>query len=185
MANIDEYKKKLSAIGDAIREKTGNTVLLGLDEMPDMIRGIISGGNGLTYDMGSFVLDADHSVAFTVSHNLGKVPKLIIVWTDDFNNAEENPFGSYFAAGFIAFDSLIALPQRLSSTVSNAVKYSTINIGITNDSPPRVELYSPNSGAYVPSVPTESTFEVHKISSSSHWKAGVEYKYFVSEGFWG
>lgn len=35
---------KLSAIGEAIREKTGNTELLTLDEMPEAIRSIETGG---------------------------------------------------------------------------------------------------------------------------------------------
>jgi hypothetical protein len=35
---------KLSAIGDAIREKTGKTELLTLDVMPEEIRGIETGG---------------------------------------------------------------------------------------------------------------------------------------------
>ena len=37
---------KLSAIGDAIREKTGKSELLTLDAMPDEIRGIETGGGG-------------------------------------------------------------------------------------------------------------------------------------------
>lgn len=43
MALID----KLSAIGDAIREKTGNTELLTLDEMPTEIAAIQTGGGGV------------------------------------------------------------------------------------------------------------------------------------------
>ncbi len=38
--------EKLSAIGNAIREKTGGTELLTLDQMPGEIAGIETGGNG-------------------------------------------------------------------------------------------------------------------------------------------
>ena len=40
---------KLSAIGSAIREKTGGTELLTLDAMPVAIQGIQAGGGELKY----------------------------------------------------------------------------------------------------------------------------------------
>lgn len=40
---------KLSAIGNAIREKTGKTDLFTLDQMPEEIKGIETGGNGFAY----------------------------------------------------------------------------------------------------------------------------------------
>ena len=42
---------KLSAIGDAIREKTGGAGLLTLDAMPNAIRGISSSGGGSSADL--------------------------------------------------------------------------------------------------------------------------------------
>ena len=50
MENIEAYKRKLSAIGEAIRAKTGKTDLLDLDEMATEIEGIEVGGNTETED---------------------------------------------------------------------------------------------------------------------------------------
>ena len=44
--NKDTLKAKLSAIGDAIREKTASTNTLSLDEMPIAILNIEGGGGG-------------------------------------------------------------------------------------------------------------------------------------------
>ena len=46
MANIDTLKGKLTAIANAIRQKTGRSALLGLDEMPTEILSIDGGGGG-------------------------------------------------------------------------------------------------------------------------------------------
>ena len=52
---------KLSAIGDAIREKTGKKDLLTLDQMPEEIRGISGGGGGAEIE--PIVLNGDCSYA--------------------------------------------------------------------------------------------------------------------------
>lgn len=46
MANIDTLKGKLTAIANAIRQKTGRSALLDLDEMPPEILSIDGGGGG-------------------------------------------------------------------------------------------------------------------------------------------
>ena len=46
MANIDTLKSKLTAIANAIRQKTGRSALLDLDEMPPEILSIDGGGGG-------------------------------------------------------------------------------------------------------------------------------------------
>ena len=46
MPNIDTLKGKLTAIANAIRQKTGRSALLGLDEMPTEILSIDGGGGG-------------------------------------------------------------------------------------------------------------------------------------------
>lgn len=45
MANIDLYKQKLVDIADAIREQLGETDTYKLEEMPDKILSIESGGS--------------------------------------------------------------------------------------------------------------------------------------------
>ena len=95
MALID----KLTAIGDAIRGKTGGTALLTLDDMAAAIAGIPSGGGGggLAYDMGEFVPEAD-TLGFgtQISHNLGEIPGFILVWTDDYVGVT-NPYDNVTA----------------------------------------------------------------------------------------
>ena len=46
MANIDTLKGKLTSIANAIRQKTGRSALLDLDEMPPEILSIDGGGGG-------------------------------------------------------------------------------------------------------------------------------------------
>lgn len=46
MANIDLYKQKLVDIADAIREKLSETDTYKLEEMPEKILSIESGGSG-------------------------------------------------------------------------------------------------------------------------------------------
>ena len=48
MANIDTLKGKLTSIANAIRQKTGRSALLGLDEMPPEILSIDGGGENVT-----------------------------------------------------------------------------------------------------------------------------------------
>lgn len=87
---------KLKAIADAIRDKTGKSESLSLDEMPWEIASIISGGGGgsglptgiAKIDFGTVTLDSDmagsSSIATnikTVQHNLGVVPDLILLYS--------------------------------------------------------------------------------------------------------
>ena len=53
---------KLSAIGDAIREKTGKTELLTLDQMPVEIKAIETGGGELPEE--AFIITGDCSFRF-------------------------------------------------------------------------------------------------------------------------
>ena len=81
---------KMTAIADAIRGKTGGTSPLTLDQMAAQIASIASGGgggDGLAYDMGEFVLDADTVFLITangIPHQLGEMPDFVLTWTDDF-----------------------------------------------------------------------------------------------------
>lgn len=61
---------KLSAIGSAIREKTGGTELLTLDAMPVAIQGIQAGGGELKYMQGMtrFAMNKGKSGTQTVSN---------------------------------------------------------------------------------------------------------------------
>lgn len=60
MENIEAYKRKLSAIGEAIRTKTGKTDLLDLDEMATEIEGIEVGGNNTALIEGTITEVVNH-----------------------------------------------------------------------------------------------------------------------------
>lgn len=70
--------EKLSAIGSAIREKTGDTALLTLEDMVGQIQGLSSGGSGgtLVAKQGEFIAGGS---SHTISHGLGTVPLFVLV----------------------------------------------------------------------------------------------------------
>lgn len=77
-------REQLIEIGNAIREKRGTVADITIPDMPLEIS-LISGGTGpARADCGFFtVSDAIRVQSYEVSHNLGVVPKLIAVWTED------------------------------------------------------------------------------------------------------
>lgn len=71
--------EKMTAIADAIREKTGGTELLGLDAMAQAIAAI--GGVSVPIDKISagIVVPTSGAVYTTIPHNLGVVPNFIVI----------------------------------------------------------------------------------------------------------
>lgn len=179
----------LTAIGDAIREKTGKEDLLTLEQMPQEIRGIESGGGGgLAYDTGEFVLDTDVTARKWINHNLGDIPEFVCIWTDDFKDiSEENPspYNNTTWLGYMWLDNLFGLPQRLTSAVSS--KYGVFiantllsNVYAATSSAPTSTSYGLDSTT----LPTAQQFYLANMGASTLWRAGVTYKYFVSKGWW-
>ena len=77
---------KLTAIADAIREKTGESGSLTLDAMAAAIAGIEAGGGNVT--SGFFSLDANTAAyGYELTHGLGVIPKFFIVFLD-FSSAK-------------------------------------------------------------------------------------------------
>lgn len=80
----------LSDIADAIRAKTGKSAIMTPLEMPEEIASIETGGGGSLpsiiskIDGGSFTLSSDtQGTEYSISHNLGVVPKGFVFWTED------------------------------------------------------------------------------------------------------
>jgi hypothetical protein len=74
--------EKLSAIGNAIREKTGKADKLSLDQMPVEIASIVSGGGGggiTLLESGSFTLAAESTKYYV---GLANVPDLFICYAE-------------------------------------------------------------------------------------------------------
>ncbi len=183
---------KLSAIGNAIREKTGKTDLIKLEDMPKAIAAITTqggGAEGLKYDIGEFVLDSDTTGvgSVVIPHNLGKNPGVVIVWTEDFNDLNAETPIEYTNAtnvGYIWIYNLFGLPQRLTSTVSteNGIFLSAT---IAKESYV-VNIAAPTSKTYVPSKEeyTETTIPLQTVGNSNYWRAGITYRYFVADAWW-
>ena len=175
---------KLTNIADAIREKTGSTRTMNLEEMAAAIAGITGGGViGLAYDMGEFVLDADtkHLDPTSIHHNLGEVPEFILVWTDDFAGlSEENPAAQQCNLGYVWLKNLTGMLQRLSTAATGDSLAVNFNL-VSGDY--RIQPIAPNSAAYLTKQPTAEGLGLNQIGNN-YWRAGVTYKYFVSKAWW-
>lgn len=86
MSASEIMNQKMTAIADAIREKTEETSPLSLDAMAMTIAGL----GGLSFTTGTFqgvtewtTTGVESYINFTVPHNLGKIPSFIIVFLDD------------------------------------------------------------------------------------------------------
>lgn len=188
MALID----KLTAIADAIRGKTGDTDPLTLAQMAAEIDGLGQGeGGGLAFDMGEFVLDADVrslGAGNGIPHYLGQTPDFVLIWTDDFSYLTEDnlsPYSTATSVGYSWLNGLTGLQQRLSS--SAYTDYGVfVGYWLMADNY-RVTASSPSSAAYcltAEQVPNAEKFGLSVVTGNSYWRAGVTYKYFVSEAWW-
>ena len=77
-------KEKLTALADAVREKTGETGLLSLDAMTTLIQALEVGGGGLPtgWATGEFVTtDETKGGNFNIEHGMGKMPNFIFIWS--------------------------------------------------------------------------------------------------------
>ncbi len=78
-------KEKLCALADAIREKTGETGLLTLDKMTELVSALGAGSEIVLpegWAMGEFmVTDETTSGSFYIEHGLGAIPNCILIWS--------------------------------------------------------------------------------------------------------
>lgn len=178
---------KLTAIADAIRSKGSTTDQLTLTGMVDAINAIQtgSGGTGLAYDMGEFVLDADTKALNppSIPHNLGEVPEFILIWTDDFAGlSKENPAAQQCNLGYVWLKNLTGMLQRLSTAATG--DSLTVNFNLMSGDY-RLQPIAPNSVAYLAKQPTAEGFGLNQMAGNNYyWRAGVTYKYFVSKAWW-
>lgn len=178
---------KLTAIADAIRSKGGTTDQLTLAGMVDAINAIQtgSGGTGLAYDMGEFVLESDTiggSTPTYIAHNLGEKPGFILVWTDDYVGVT-NTHGNITALGFVWFNQIMGLENWFTSAAKG--EGTTVNFTQSKEKD-GMNVAKPTSAAYTlksGNVSSES-FILVKTGSSDYWRAGVTYRYFVSKAWW-
>ena len=147
------------------------------------------GGSRLAYDMGEFVLDKDivsSSAENGIPHSFGKKPGFILIWTDDYVDlSADNLIDKPSNTGYVWMDGMTGLLQRLTSSLDSDLGI-LVNFYINSDEY-RLSPNAPNSKAYFfgeTTIPTDAKFGLPKTSAYTYWRAGVVYKYFVSEAWW-
>lgn len=180
----------LTAVADAIRTKGGTSAPLafpsGFVAAVEAIAAGTGGGapSGLAYDMGEFVFEEDVNNA-VIPHNLGAVPGYILVWTEDFEGITENPWTVHVNTGTIYVSNPWGLPQRFTSAVNAPNPVNFIAYMPTGEARNNVTVSS--SVAYgLHTLPTDKEFTLSTNGNPTgyKWRAGVTYKYFVSEAPW-
>ena len=175
----------LTTVANAIRTKGGTSADLAFPAGFVSAIAAIS-GSGLKYKVGDFTLTTSgaSNTSAGITHNLGVVPKCVIVWQDTYD--DDNVPAEQVNAGYVYLDRIIDMKQRLSSSAS----YSTsiyCNFTIVANSTVGVGANGPTSDSYMPKAATKPTAEklfLYSTGSNNRWRSGVQYHYFVSEGWW-
>ena len=184
MATAGSVKQKIQGLISNANNTTGNTDATLYDAVASLIAGFgTGGGDGLKYDIGEFVLDADVKGRYpSLPHNLGEIPEFILVWTDDFAGvSEENPAAQQCNLGYVWLKNLTGMLQRLSTAATG--DSLTVNFNLVSGDY-RIQPFAPNSAAYLTEQPTAEYFGLNQTGSNNYWRAGVTYKYFVSKAWW-
>lgn len=177
---------KLSALLTAANTTTGESDTTLTDAVQTLIDGYGQGGGGLKYKTGSFTLESDArelvSSGSGISHNLGVVPKCVIIWQTTYTDS--NIPTVQVNAGCTFFDRIMDFDERISSSGKTSdsfyasftiVANTTVGISYTN----------PASQSYFPATkPTSTEFYLYNTGTNNRWRAGVSYHYFVSEAWW-
>lgn len=191
----------LHAIAEAIRAKSGTgDELVFPDGFTEAIEAIAAGGaaSGLACDMGEFSVQEDvNSNNFGakngldpmpdgIPHNLGDVPDLICVWADHWAGITEAPYSNGTTmVGFIWMRGMTGMLGRASSTVNYPNPILCYLTMAANDY--RLVVGYPSSAVYGLTderLPDANVFRTPTNGTSTWWRSGATYKYFVSKAWW-
>lgn len=184
MATAESVKQKIQGLISNANNTTGNTDATLYDAVASLIAGFgTGGGDGLKYDIGEFVLDADvKALNPSLPHNLGEIPEFILVWTDDFAGlSEENPAEQQCNLGYVWLKNLTGMLQGLTSSATG--DSLTVNFNILSGNY-RIQPMAPTSAFYLAKQPTAEYLGLNQTGGNTYWRAGVTYKYFVSKAWW-
>lgn len=184
MATAESVKQKIQGLISNANNTTGNTDATLYDAVASLIAGFgTGGGDGLKYDIGEFVLDADvKALNPSLPHNLGEIPEFILVWTDDFAGlSEANPAEQQCNLGYIWLKNLTGMLQRLTTAATG--DSLTVNFSLVSGDY-RIQPIVPNSASYLTKQPTAEYLGLNQTGNNNYWRAGVTYKYFVSKAWW-
>lgn len=184
MATAGSVKQKIQGLISNANNTTGNTDATLTNAVASLIAGFgTGGGDGLKYDIGEFVLDADvKGLNPSLPHNLGEIPEFILVWTDDFAGlSEANPAEQQCNLGYVWLKNLTGMLQNLTTAATG--DSLTVSF-ILKSGDYRIQPIAPNSASYLTKQPTAEYFGLNQTGGSWYWRAGVTYKYFVSKAWW-
>ena len=185
MATAESVKQKIQGLISNANNTTGNTDATLYDAVASLIAGFgTGGGDGLKYDIGEFVLDADVKAHDpSLPHNLGEIPEFILVWTDDFAGlSEENPAEQQCNLGYVWLKNLTGMLQRLTTVATGDSLTVNFNLGSGDY---RIQPIVPNSYSYLTKQPTAEGLGLNQMAGNNYyWRAGVTDKYFVSKAWW-
>lgn len=164
-------KRRLDDIGDAIRAKRDTVAKIEIPDMPMEI-GLIEGGTGpARADCGFFtVSDAISVQSYEVSHNLGVVPKLIAVWTED--TILDGYMGQGRLGGLVMF-------AGTGFTSANDADYYAVTVyhGGTNGAVSRVTIPKTTMNSVVIPGNTETSFIAPHYNSNEKYYPNVLYRW--------
>lgn len=147
-----------------------------------------SGGSGLEYDAGTFTLASDYgggTGGYSIPHNLGEIPAVIIVWTDYFDD-ETHTTTKNSNIGYVYLRGFSALPQRLSNSATSSGGLAAVMTIVSGER--KVFFGSTSSAAYMPQAqqPTATDFKLSKkqYGTSAYWIGGIPYNYIVIKKWW-
>ena len=180
--------EKMTAIADAIRGKTGGTDALTLDQMPEAIAGIESGG-GAKVATGSFTMAETSTIFPEIVHNLGTTKIIALFWVDADLVV---PTAGYqlLAAAFVNTPAFIGDSVTVDVTGYNtkfteatAVDTSTIALGAIFRSPwtTQANYTAPNIAYFAPGAftVTEDTLAITNSQGSNNFISGYTYNYLI------
>lgn len=182
--------EKMTAIADAIREKTGTTESLTLDGMAEAISLLSLGGGSSNVKVatGTFTATSTSATAPMITHNLGTQKIIALCWIP--NDVVFVPTAGYqvFMASYVNAPAFFGESIQVDCTGYNSgkfsevstVKYSTLSLGAVGRSPwtSQANFTAPNvsAGASGNSKLTDDTFTW--VCSSSFVK-GYTYNYLI------
>lgn len=184
LVDSTQLDSDLTSVANAIRKKGGTSAQLAFPaEFVSAIDAIPTGGGNLKYEIGSFTLASQTTGGYSsdsVTHGLGVAPKVVVVWTNDYSTT--SPPNADLNFGFIHLVDIVDCQQQFSSSnFGNFPLYATWWMSTV----PRVGTQNVTSNSYAPQAnPTASVFYLPKRANNQYWRAGVTYKYFISEAWW-
>lgn len=139
------------------------------------------GGSGLNYKTGTFTLEEDtkaQSSSPSITHNLGAVPRLVLVWTEAYSQASPpaaNLNGGYFMSKDLFSDLKTRITSSATAEWNVYVPFLITTSQGISEAPPTSTTYWPGSSR----LPTSTQFFLPYTGGSNYWRAGVTYKYLV------